>query len=91
MAYHLSPQTEIFLANVVAGGLFPSKEAAIEAAVAALREKSEVMCTVPDEHLERVEQAIISADAGRLRRLETDDWARLRQVAREVADRNARG
>jgi hypothetical protein len=35
----LSPQSEQYLASVVAGGLFPSKEAALEAAVAALREK----------------------------------------------------
>ncbi len=91
MSYDLSPQTEQFLAHVVAGGLFPSKEAAIEAAVAALREKSEATCDVPEEHLEQIEQAIVSADAGRLRPFEASDWERLRQIARDVANRNARG
>lgn len=45
---------------------------------------------LPEQHLERIEQAIASADAGRLRPLEAGDWERLRQVARDVADRNAR-
>jgi len=35
----LSPQTEQCLASVVASGLFPSAEAALEAAIEALREK----------------------------------------------------
>jgi hypothetical protein len=53
-----SPQAERYLASFVAGGLFPSKEAAIEAAVAALREKTEPIPFVPDEHMARVEAAI---------------------------------
>jgi Arc/MetJ-type ribon-helix-helix transcriptional regulator len=36
----LSPQTEQCLASVVASGLFPSAEAALEAAIEALREKT---------------------------------------------------
>jgi hypothetical protein len=37
MADQLSNQSEQYLADVVAGGLYPSKEAALEAAVTALR------------------------------------------------------
>src|SRR5487761_1444079 len=82
MLYDLSPQTEQYLASMVAGGLYPSKEAAIEAAVAALREKSEAIPVVREDHLEFVEQGIASADAGRLRPFAADDWLRLRQLAR---------
>ena len=41
MSLELSPQVEQYLASVVADGLFPSERAALEAAVAALREKTE--------------------------------------------------
>lgn len=37
----LSTQNEQFLADVLASGLFPSREAALEAAVEVLREKTE--------------------------------------------------
>jgi hypothetical protein len=40
MSRELSPQSEQYLANAVASGLFPSTEAALEAAVEALREKT---------------------------------------------------
>jgi hypothetical protein len=88
MAIELSPQTEQFLASVVAGGLFPSKEAALEAAVEALRAKTEHIPSVPAEHMELVEQGIASARAGRSRELTDADWERLQQRAREVASRN---
>lgn len=89
MPYVLSPQTEQFIASMVAGGVYPSKEAAIEAAVEALREKRETASAVPGEHVELVEQAIISADSGRLRPLATEDWSRLRQIAHDAAGGNA--
>jgi hypothetical protein len=82
MAIELSPQTELYLASVVAGGLFPSKEAALEAAVEALRAKTEQIPFVPAEHMELVEQGIASARAGRSRELTDADWERLRQHAR---------
>ena len=77
MDKELSPQTEEYLASVVAGGLFPSKEVALEAAVDALREKTESIPFVPDEHMERVEQAIESANAGSDN---SDDTSRLGQT-----------
>jgi hypothetical protein len=88
MSRELSPQIEQYLASVVAGGLFPSEEAALEAAIAALREKTEPIPFVPDEHMERLEQAIESANAGRCRELTDADWERLRQRARDAASRN---
>jgi hypothetical protein len=74
MARELSPQIEQRLASVVAGGLFPSEEAALEAAIAALRGKTEPIPFVPDEHLDLVEQRIASARAGREREFTDADW-----------------
>jgi len=87
MDHSLSPQTEEFLANMVANGVFPSRAAAIEAAVSALREKAAAIPAVPAEHLARVEQAIESANAGLTTPMTADDWAGLRQRARDVAAR----
>jgi hypothetical protein len=87
MDKELSPQTEQYLASVVAGGLFPSKEAAIEAAVAALREKTEPIQFVPDEHMEAVEQALESALAGKGTPMTAADWDELRKHAHDVAAR----
>ena len=88
MASELSPQTEQYLASVVAGGLFPSKEAALEAAVEALRAKTQPIPFVPAEHMQLVEQGIASAEAGRLRELTDADWENLRQRAQRVASSN---
>jgi exoribonuclease II len=74
-----------------AGGLFASKEAALEAAVAALREKSERLPVVPDEPMELVEEAVSSAQEGRLRELTDGDWSRLRRLAHDVAARSVSG
>lgn len=88
MVRELSPETEQYLASVVAGGLFPSKEAALEAAVGAFRAQHEQIPLVPAEHMELVEQGIASVQAGRCRELTDADWERLRQRAHEVASRN---
>jgi hypothetical protein len=85
MVRELSPQTEQYLASVVAGGLFPSKEAALEAAIAALREKTEPIPFVPDEHMDRVEQAIESASAGRTKPMTPEYWESLRQIVCDAA------
>jgi hypothetical protein len=91
MARELSPQIEQYLASVVAGGLFPSEEAALEAAIAALREKIEPILSVPDEHMERLDRAIESANAGQCREMTDADWDNLRQIARDAASGNPRG
>ena len=57
MTKELSSQNEQFLDSIVAGGLFPSKEAALDAAIEALREKTQQIPFVPDEHMERLDQA----------------------------------
>jgi len=91
MSYELSPQAEQYLESVVAGGLFPTKEAAIEAAVEALRRNIEAIPMVPQEHMEMVEQGIASARAGRGRELTDADWENLRQHARLAASGNRPG
>ncbi len=88
MSRELSPQNEQYLASVVAGGLFPTEQAALDAAIQALREKTERVVEVPEEHVKLIEEALISASAGRKRELGEADWERLRQRADEVAARN---
>ena len=81
MVRQLSPETEQYLASVVACGLFPSKEAALEAAVGALKAQFEQIPSVPAEHMDLVEQGIASAEAGRCRELTDADWEALRERA----------
>ncbi|HTU23838.1 MAG TPA: hypothetical protein VMF30_00485 [Pirellulales bacterium] len=76
----LSPHIEQYLSSVVAQGLFPSEEAALEAAIDALREKTGPVPFVPDEHMARVEQAIESANAGRTAPMTPEYWAALKQI-----------
>lgn len=85
MGINLSPQSEAYIQQVVATGQYPSPEAAIDAAVAALREQNENILYVPDEHMEAVEQGLAEADAGLSRPMTEADWARLHQLARDVA------
>lgn len=87
MDRQLSPEAEQFLTRAVATGMFPSKEAALEAAIAALRERTEEIPDVPDEHMEAVERAIESANAGRVMRMTPEFWERLRTVVRDTAAR----
>ena len=82
MSHELSAQTEQYLASIVAGGLFPSKEAALEAAVEALRNRTAIPM-IPEEHMEAVEQGIASAIAGRAGPMTKADWEDLRNHARE--------
>jgi len=81
----LSPRSEQYLASVVAGGMYPSKEAALEAAIEALRAQHEDLPFVPPEHMEQVEDSIRMADAGETTPLTEADWERLRQLAHDVA------
>jgi hypothetical protein len=88
MAIELSPQNEQYLASVVAGGLFPTTEAALEAAIAALREKTEPIPHVPDEHMELVEQGMASVRAGRTKPMTPEYWDGLRQIVRDAGAKN---
>jgi hypothetical protein len=76
---------------MVSAGFYPSKEAALEAAIEALRERSELIPFVPDEHMEQVEKAIESANAGRLTLVTPEFWEGLRQMVREIASKNPAG
>ncbi len=89
MNHELSPQTEQYLASMVAGGQYPTKEAALEAAVEALRQRNEEIPFVPDEHMPAVEQAIASSRAGHSTPMTRTDWNELRQLAHDVAADNS--
>jgi hypothetical protein len=98
MSNGLSPQSEQYLAQVVASGMFPSKEAALDAAVVALREKNEneEVPLIPEEHMALVEEALASLEAGEGRPITEEDWQRWHALARKVPPRivvrdNARG
>ncbi len=84
MDRELSPQTEEYPASIVAGSLFTSKEAALEAAEAALRERTEPISFVPDKHMARVEVAIESANAGLTSPTTPTYWDGLRQDIRDM-------
>lgn len=85
MNVQLSPQSEQYLASVVAGGIYPSKEAALEAAVAALRERDQAVPMVPPEHMALVEEAIESSNAGNSREMTDEYWNDLRRRILESA------
>ncbi len=85
MANELSSQSEQYLAQVVASGMFPSKEAALDAAVVALREKNEPIPLVPAEHMALVEEALESSAAGHSRPMTDEDWSKLHDLVDQVA------
>ena len=91
MSNELSPQAEQYLASVVADGLYASKQDALEAAVEALRAITDSVPMVPAEHMALVEEGMESARAGLGRELTEADWQRIRQAARDVAERGPRG
>lgn len=75
---------------MVTGGFYPSTEAALEAAVEALREKNGTTPLVPDEHMIAVEEALAELEAGVEEEMAASDWEGLRQVIRDVAAKKAR-
>lgn len=89
MSFDLSPQNSQYLAKVVADGLFPSVDAAIDAAVDALRRQNERLPMVPDEHMDAVEEALADLEAG----IE-EDWnvdEEKRRYRERLANRQAQG
>ncbi|MGC3971438.1 MAG: hypothetical protein QM775_30090 [Pirellulales bacterium] len=90
MSHELSPQSESYLHQVVAGGLYPSKDAALEAAVAALREQNANIPPVPDDHVAAVEEALADLEAGVEEKFTVEDWQSLREVIRSAASRGAK-
>jgi hypothetical protein len=90
MIIGLSSQSEQYLAQVVASGMFPSKEAALDAAVVALREKHEEVPMIPEEHMALVEEALASLEAGEGRPITEEDWERWHALAQKVAAESRR-
>lgn len=66
--------------------MYPSRAAALEAAVAALRERDRAIPLVPAEHMALVEEAIRAANAGQVREMTEADWEGLRQRILKTAD-----
>jgi Arc/MetJ-type ribon-helix-helix transcriptional regulator len=89
MIHRYSEQVELFLEQMIAEGVFGTREAAIEAAVTLLREQTQQIPFVPDEHMEEVERAIEESDQGSTTPMTPADWETLRQLARSSAGRKA--
>lgn len=90
MSSGLSPQNEQFIADAIAQGLFPSKEAAIDAAVDAMRQQKTDVPMVPDEHMAGVEEALAEMEAGIEEDMTDADWRELRQIATDAATSKAK-
>jgi hypothetical protein len=85
----LSPQNEQYLDQAVAAGLFPSKEAALDAAVQALRDASAEPPLVVDEHMDAVEAGLDEADAGKSLPWSTQDRETVRNLGRQRRSPNS--
>ncbi|MBL8830614.1 MAG: hypothetical protein JNM18_26815 [Planctomycetaceae bacterium] len=83
MSTDLAPHIEQKIAAAVASGLFPSREAVIEAGVEQLLDSH--IPRIPAEHRERVEAAILAANAGHVEPMSAEEWESLRQLVRDVA------
>lgn len=90
MSFDLSPDNSQYLAKVVADGLFPSVDAALDAAVDALRRQNEQVPMVPDEHMDAVEEALADLEAGIEEDMTTGDWDELRQIVRDAAAKQSK-
>jgi len=89
MTFDLSPQNSQYLSKAVADGVYPSLQAALDAAVDALRKQSERLPMVPDEHMDAVEEALADLEAG----IE-EDWdveEEKRRFRQRIAARQAEG
>lgn len=83
MSSGLSPQIEQKIAEALAGGLYPTREALIEAGVERLLDEEVAM--VPEEDMALVEAAIESSLAERSQRMKPEDWDELHRVVANVA------
>ncbi len=83
MSGDLSPHIEQKIADAVAGGLYPSREALIEAGVEHLLE--EQVPLVPQEHMALVEAAIESSRAGQSAEMRRQDWDELQRMVSDIA------
>ena len=86
MSNELSQQNEQFLTDAIAAGLFPSRQAALDAAVDVLRVQQVPLEYVSEEHMEGVEAALDELDAGLGMEMTPQEWESLRQLAHDVAE-----
>lgn len=85
MDFAISPDNQRYLDDLVRVGAFPSRDAALNAAISALRETSEPESLVPPEHEAALEEAMAESEAGLSSPMTDDDWAELRRIASEAA------
>lgn len=83
MSNGLSPHIEQKIAEAVAGGLYPSREALIEAGVQHLLD--EQIPLVPDEHMGFVEAALESSRLGRSAEMTPQEWDELHRMVADIA------
>jgi Arc/MetJ-type ribon-helix-helix transcriptional regulator len=83
MSSGLSPHVEHKIAEALASGLYPSREALIEAGVEQLLD--EQLPLIPEEHEVLVEAAINSSSAGRSVEMTRREWDELHQLVSDVA------
>jgi hypothetical protein len=83
MSSGLSPHVEHKIAEALASGLYPSREALLEAGVEQLL--NEQLPLVPEEHEVLVAAAIESSGAGRSAKMSRREWDDLHQLVRDVA------
>jgi Arc/MetJ-type ribon-helix-helix transcriptional regulator len=83
MSNALSPHIERKIAEAVAGGLYPSREALIEAGVEHLLD--EQIVPMPDEHVALVEAAIESSRSGHSAQMTRQEWDELHRMVDDIA------
>ncbi|HEY2881102.1 MAG TPA: hypothetical protein VGJ15_01685 [Pirellulales bacterium] len=83
MSSDLSAHIEQKIAHAVAVGLYPTREALIEAGVEHLL--SEQIPAVPQEHMPLVEAACESSLAGHSAEMTAAEWDGLHQMVTEIA------
>lgn len=91
MASGLSPQNEAFITQAIADGLFPSKDAALDAAVEALRKQTDKIPFVPDVHQGLVEEALTDIEKNGSVEMTDADWQSLRQLAHDIGAGREKG
>jgi Arc/MetJ-type ribon-helix-helix transcriptional regulator len=83
MSSGLSPHVEHKIAEALASGLYPSREALIEAGVEQLLDEQLPM--IPEEHEALVAAAIESSNAGRSAEMSRREWDELHQLVNDIA------
>lgn len=86
----LSPQNEQFINQVVADGFFPNQDAALDAAIAALREKTAQIPFLEEEYVEAAKEGLRESQAGLSRIMTEEDRRRLQDRITAIANTTSR-